>query len=140
MKHRIGKVFRFEAAHVLPRHEGKCARMHGHSYKVEVEFAADGLIRQGPETGMVKDFDKVKMIVHKLLPRLDHFVLNDALKGMAEVPIAYSEHPTAEHLAQFFFEEIDAILTAERDPARPQVWIDRVRIWETETSWWEYGR
>ena len=39
----IRKHFRFEAAHALPFHPGKCARMHGHSYRLEV--AVRGPIR-----------------------------------------------------------------------------------------------
>ena len=39
----IRKRFRFEAAHTLPFHPGKCARMHGHSYRLEV--AVSGPIR-----------------------------------------------------------------------------------------------
>jgi 6-pyruvoyltetrahydropterin/6-carboxytetrahydropterin synthase len=33
---RIRKRFRFESSHVLPHHTGKCARLHGHSYRLEV--------------------------------------------------------------------------------------------------------
>ena len=32
----IRKQFAFEAAHVLPYHTGKCSRLHGHSYRLEV--------------------------------------------------------------------------------------------------------
>src|SRR5260370_40846854 len=31
----ITKIFRFEAAHNLPGHRGKCAHLHGHSYRLE---------------------------------------------------------------------------------------------------------
>lgn len=41
--YRIGKLFRFEAAHHLSDlPEGhKCARLHGHSYTVEISVATD---------------------------------------------------------------------------------------------------
>jgi 6-pyruvoyltetrahydropterin/6-carboxytetrahydropterin synthase len=45
----IRKHFRFEAAHALPYHPGKCARLHGHSYGLEVavrEHAVDVLDHQ----------------------------------------------------------------------------------------------
>ncbi len=32
----LTKTFHFEAAHHLPGHRGKCARLHGHSYRLEV--------------------------------------------------------------------------------------------------------
>lgn len=37
----ISKTFRWEASHVLPGHKGKCARLHGHSYKCEVYLSGD---------------------------------------------------------------------------------------------------
>jgi len=59
----IRKHFRFEAAHVLPYHLGKCARPHGHSYRLEV--AIRGPLRQeGPARGMIEDFDHVRAVVH----------------------------------------------------------------------------
>ena len=58
----IRKTFRFEAAHVLPFHPGKCARMHGHSYVLEVAVRGP-LQESGPARGMILDFDEIKTIV-----------------------------------------------------------------------------
>ncbi|NES98612.1 MAG: 6-carboxytetrahydropterin synthase QueD, partial [Desertifilum sp. SIO1I2] len=33
----IYKEFRFEAAHHLPHHDGKCRRLHGHSWVGRVQ-------------------------------------------------------------------------------------------------------
>ena len=60
----ITKIFRFESAHHLPGHHGKCARPHGHSYRLEVTI--HGPIKHAPEEsdyGMVMDFGDLSQIV-----------------------------------------------------------------------------
>ena len=73
----ITKAFKFEAAHVLPMHPGKCSRVHGHSYRLEVTVA-------GPigDDGMVIDFDDFSERVHRaVIDRLDHRMLNDVVEN-----------------------------------------------------------
>jgi 6-pyruvoyltetrahydropterin/6-carboxytetrahydropterin synthase len=75
----IRKHFRFEAAHVLPYHLGKCARPHGHSYRLEVAIRGP-LQSGGPAKGMIEDFDTVRAVVHReILEALDHTSLNDLI-------------------------------------------------------------
>ena len=50
----IRRTFRFEAAHVLPFHQGKCSRMHGHSYRLDVAVRGP-LQTDGPARGMIED-------------------------------------------------------------------------------------
>ena len=38
---RVCKQFSFDASHQLVGHFGKCANLHGHTYKVEVSLAGD---------------------------------------------------------------------------------------------------
>ena len=79
----IFKDFSFEAAHRLPNvPEGhKCARLHGHSFRVRV--VVDGPV--DPRTGWVMDFADLKAVIKPLHDRLDHRYLND---------IAGLENPT----------------------------------------------
>jgi 6-pyruvoyltetrahydropterin/6-carboxytetrahydropterin synthase len=42
----LAKEFRFEAAHQLPYHDGKCARLHGHSWHGVVYVAGDTLVEK----------------------------------------------------------------------------------------------
>ena len=35
---KVAKEFRWEMAHRLQHHKGKCSNLHGHSYKMIVEF------------------------------------------------------------------------------------------------------
>src|SRR5579875_598539 len=92
----IRKHFRFEAAHVLPFHQGKCSRMHGHSYRLEV--AVRGPIRtDGLARGMIEDFDTIKRIVReRVIDLLDHRALNDLI-----------ENPTAEHIVMWAWKQLE---------------------------------
>ncbi|HZT11945.1 MAG TPA: 6-carboxytetrahydropterin synthase [Candidatus Baltobacteraceae bacterium] len=109
----IRKHFRFEAAHVLPYHLGKCARPHGHSYRLEV--ALRGPIRtSGPATGMIEDFDTVREIVHRhVVDELDHTSLNDRIAN-----------PTCEEILAWIWEKLDRALPG----------LDELVLWETATS------
>ena len=109
----IRKLFRFEAAHVLPHHPGKCSRLHGHSYRFEV--AVDGPLQQtGPAQGMVVDFDEIAAVVRPhVVERLDHSSLNDVLPN-----------PTAEHIALWIWHELAPRLAG----------LSEVVVWETATA------
>lgn len=92
----IRKTVRFEAAHKLPLHDGKCARLHGHSFVATVEVAGTGLVASGPKTDMVADFGDIGGPLKRLVEeRLDHYYLNDST-GL--------ENPTSERLAQWMFD------------------------------------
>lgn len=71
----VTRRFTFEASHQLPWHSGKCARLHGHSYVLDVTVG-------GPLTsdGIVIDFADLKKAVTKhALDTYDHRHLNDFL-------------------------------------------------------------
>jgi 6-pyruvoyltetrahydropterin/6-carboxytetrahydropterin synthase len=112
----VTKIFRFEAAHSLPGHKGKCARPHGHSYTLEVSVR--GAIKQAMEAsddGMVMDFDDLSLLVQRaVLDRLDHQDLNE-VTGV---------RTTAENLAHWIWE---ALLQAGLSEAL----LYRVCLWET---------
>jgi 6-pyruvoyltetrahydropterin/6-carboxytetrahydropterin synthase len=62
------KIFRFEASHILPRHPGKCSRLHGHSWVLKVSVS--GEINE--DTGFVMDFYDINRSVGSVIDRLDH--------------------------------------------------------------------
>lgn len=94
----IYKEFTFEAAHQLPHHEGKCRRLHGHSFRGRVYVASDRLQSSGSETGMVMDFSRLKTYLDPLVKNyLDHYYLNDSL-GL--------ENPTSEAIAAWIFQQL----------------------------------
>jgi 6-pyruvoyltetrahydropterin/6-carboxytetrahydropterin synthase len=79
----LTKTFRFEASHVLPKHPGKCSRLHGHSWVLHVSVS--GPINR--DTGFVMDFADISAVVQPLIARLDHRHL-----GTWEVPADLNTH------------------------------------------------
>lgn len=90
----LWREFTFEAAHRLPMvpQGHKCARLHGHSYRVEVHV--EGSV--GPD-GMVIDFAEIAAAWKPLGARLDHYYLNE-IEGL--------ENPTSERLAEWIHERL----------------------------------
>ena len=89
---RLRRQFRFEAAHRLPRHPGKCRELHGHSYRLVV--VVDG--PPEPASGMVMDFADLKRIVRReVIDPLDHKCVNDVM-----------ENPTAEMISVWLWERL----------------------------------
>ena len=95
----VFREFTFEAAHRLPNVPAghKCARLHGHSFRVEVHVEGD----VDPETGMVIDFADLKAAFAPLHERLDHHYLNE-VDGL--------ENPTSENLARWIWERLDGAM------------------------------
>jgi 6-pyruvoyltetrahydropterin/6-carboxytetrahydropterin synthase len=109
----LRKSFGFEAAHVLPHHPGKCARLHGHSYRLEVALSGP-LQPDGPAAGMVQDFDLVSQVVKAaVIAELDHRSLNDVV-----------DNPTAEELTVWIWRRLA--------PQLPQ--LDELVLWETRSA------
>jgi 6-pyruvoyltetrahydropterin/6-carboxytetrahydropterin synthase len=89
------REFTFEAAHRLTNvpDEHKCARLHGHSYRVEIRVA-------GPvdeRVGWVIDFAEIKDAFAPLHGQLDHNYLND-VDGLG--------NPTSENLARWIWDRL----------------------------------
>lgn len=90
---------RFNGAHFLRRYEGKCKRLHGHSYEVTALFTGEAL----DERGMLVDFGEAKAWLNEAVERFDHTLLND-------LPEFQSQNPTAENLARVIFEALARIM------------------------------
>ncbi|NES89229.1 6-carboxytetrahydropterin synthase, partial [Okeania sp. SIO2B9] len=70
----IGKEFRFEASHQLPNHDGKCARLHGHSWRGVIYVSGNELVNSGGKQGMIMDYGDIKKHLKPLLDDyLDHY-------------------------------------------------------------------
>ncbi len=123
-KFSVTKNFKFDSAHFLPEHKGKCAEIHGHTYRLEVTVARlDGrLIADGSSAGMVIDFGDLKDIVQReIIARVDHKLLNDVLPFRT----------TAENMASYFYE----VLTKHLAPLGVEVL--KLKLWETQTAYAE---
>ena len=90
------KEFTFEAAHRLPNVavDHKCARLHGHSYRIVVHVEG----RVDSQSGMVIDFADIKAAVKPIVDeQLDHYYLND-VPGL--------QNPTSENLARWLWRKL----------------------------------
>lgn len=95
----LQKTFKFEASHQLVHHDGKCRRLHGHSYTLGIELAGEALQKNGPGANMLCDFGQVSKAVKPLLEsHLDHYHLNESLD---------TDSPTAEFIAQWVYERLE---------------------------------
>ena len=113
----IFKTFNLECAHRLPNVPPghKCARVHGHSFRVDLHV-------RGPvdaRLGWVMDFADVKAAFAPLYEQLDHQYLNE---------VAGLDNPTSENLARWIWDRLR--------PALP--WLARVVVHETCTSGCSY--
>lgn len=111
---RIGRTYRFEAAHYLPLvpENHRCRNLHGHNYRVAITVCGSLDAR-----GFVCDFAEIDAIVEPILKQVDHRLLN-------EVPGL--ENPTAEIIAAWFLSRIPN--------------CERVRVFENDDCWAEVRR
>lgn len=114
----ITKEYTFESGHILPWHQGKCGRPHGHSYILQVEVAGRVKPDNGePDAGMVMDFADISTVVKPLLnDYLDHRWLNDSL-GLT--------NPTAENIVVWIADHLAPELPG----------LASLRLYETSTGW-----
>ena len=107
----------FDAAHFLKDYDGKCANIHGHRWKVEVEIQCESLNENGSEKGMCVDFSVLKEVLKKHLEIFDHtFIIErgslkaKTLEALAEENfkiVNVEFRPTAENFAKYFFDEME---------------------------------
>lgn len=109
----VFKEFTFEAAHRLPNVPPghKCARLHGHSFRVELHVRG----RIGEQTGWIMDFGDIKSAFAPLYEVLDHHYLNE-VEGL--------ENPTSEILARWIWRRLR--------PSLPS--LSKILVRETCTS------
>ncbi len=133
------RSLRFCAGHRLLGHEGRCAFLHGHNYRVEVEVEAVGGGTEVDDVGRVVDFSLIK---RRLLGWLDEhwdhtFILWDkdvtALAAVKQAePTKYfllPWNPTAENMARYLLEVVAPHVLEDLG-----VVARRVAVWETEES------
>ncbi|MFO0781165.1 MAG: 6-carboxytetrahydropterin synthase QueD [Candidatus Gracilibacteria bacterium] len=99
----VTKEFTFDAAHFLTDYYGKCERVHGHTYRLQV--TVEGKVQSN---GLVVDFVVLKRVVKKhVLEKLDHQLLNDVL-----------DNPSAERVVQWMWDQLKdlhVLLSEEQD-------------------------
>ncbi|TDB39877.1 MAG: 6-carboxytetrahydropterin synthase QueD [Actinobacteria bacterium] len=112
----------FDAAHSLRGYPGECAKLHGHTWDIEVTVEGETL--DGIE--ILYDFKQLKADLAAVLEPLDHGFLN-------EVPPFDVLSPTAENMARVLFDLLEARVG---DAVR----IKEVTVWESPVARITYRR
>ncbi|WAX71809.1 6-carboxytetrahydropterin synthase QueD [Gallibacterium anatis] len=138
---KVAKEFSFDMAHLLDGHDGKCKNLHGHTYKLQVIVSGE-TENSGAKKGMVIDFADLKKVVNDLIiSPMDHAFIYDQssereikiaqlLQQLNSKTFALPMRSTAENLAQFIFQRLKENVGFH---------LHSVRLWETPTSFAEYG-
>lgn len=149
---RIAKQFEIEAGHRLSKHPEKCRFPHGHSYTIEVVIRSPRL----DENDMVCDYKALKIVAQHELERIDHAMLLGPTDAHSNGFAPFSERvvvmpdgdPTSEVIARDLFRRLRAafrpgmkVTSAGGAEYRvPEgLEIERIRVWETSTTWAEYS-
>jgi 6-pyruvoyltetrahydropterin/6-carboxytetrahydropterin synthase len=107
----------FSAAHQLRGYKGKCEKLHGHNWRVQVVVSKERV----DEIGLVIDFHELKNIVQEVISPLDHAVLNEIFP-FTEI------NPSSENIAKWIYDSL-----RKRLPDKGLT-ITSVSVWESETA------
>lgn len=140
-KLRVNKLFKWEMAHVLDFHDGKCKNIHGHTYQLEVGIKGEVQpLSDAADSGMIIDFTVLKNIVNEqIVAKLDHtLVIWEKSKWLEKCEghtqlMTLPVQPTVENLLLWI---VDKLLLA----LPPEVELCQVRMRETPTSWAEWRK
>ncbi|MDA8172642.1 MAG: 6-carboxytetrahydropterin synthase QueD [Nitrospiraceae bacterium] len=106
----------FAAAHQLRGHGGKCEKLHGHNWKVQVHVLAERL----NDIDLAIDFHDLRRHLGECLAPLDHSMLNDVF------PFT-EKNPSSENIAKWVYDSMRKRLNGE-------VHLSAVTVWESETA------
>jgi len=112
----------YDAAHFIRDYNGKCERLHGHRYEVEVALTFENVGRGG----IAYDFTDAKRHLKEITEEMDHHNLND-------LPAFRDLETSAENQAKYIFDSLRTRLGAEGEH------LLYVRVWETPKQWAQYS-
>lgn len=150
MPYRICKTIEVENGHMLSKHPGNCKYPHGHSRQVELVLESEQL----DHNDMVCDFSIIKIVLKDFLDSFDHAMCMNTNDPMyTSFKTAYGDRiigidsadPTTEVIARMIFDRLsNSLKEYSKNNNQPYVLAEgvrlvRVRVWETSTSWAEYG-
>lgn len=111
----ITKAFEFDSAHNLVNYMGKCEKLHGHTYRLEVSLEG-----KPNNEGIVFDFVEMKKIIEeKVVDKLDHTYINDTIK-----------QPSAENIAIWVWNQLNSLFG--------DIILHEVKVFESKESWVTY--
>jgi 6-pyruvoyltetrahydropterin/6-carboxytetrahydropterin synthase len=131
---KIAKEFRWEMGHRLPEHFGLCKNIHGHSYKMIIEFEGELDKNQ-----MVIDYYDVEKIINPVIEKFDHsFMVNkedkivlEFLEKMNSKKVVVDFNSTAENICSYLLNEL------KKCPIPSNITSVKVRVYETQFDYAE---
>jgi 6-pyruvoyltetrahydropterin/6-carboxytetrahydropterin synthase len=115
-------ISNFAAAHQLREYEGRCERLHGHNWKVEVCVKGE----EPGNDGLLVDFRVIKEKTKNVIDELDHEFLNE-LKPFKIL------NPSSENIARHIFESLSLALNND------MIKVSKVSVWESDTACASYS-
>jgi len=115
-------ITQFAAAHQLRKFRGKCEKLHGHNWRIEVSLTGEKL----NDAGVLIDFKEIKEATDRILEELDHSFLN-------ELPQFKDQNPSSENIAAYIFEKLGSTLNNN------QIKVTRVTAWESDSAGASYS-
>ncbi len=107
----------FSSAHQLRGYKGKCERVHGHNWKVQVYVLAERL----NEIDITIDFHDLKKMTDEIVGQLDHSFLNDIF------PFT-EKNPSSENIAKWIYDSLRKRIDND------DISLSAVTVWESETA------
>jgi 6-pyruvoyltetrahydropterin/6-carboxytetrahydropterin synthase len=107
----------FSAAHQLKGYMGKCERLHGHNWKVQVHVIAEKL----NEIDIAIDFHELKRLANEVVSALDHNILNEIF------PFT-EKNPSSENIAKWVYDSLRKKIQNEA------IQLSAVTVWESENA------
>jgi len=108
---------KFSAAHQLRGYQGRCERLHGHNWRVNVSIEADQL----NDIGLAIDFKDLKDATNEFLVQLEHTFLNEVFP--------FTElNPSSENIAKWLYDALSKKLNDGN------LRISAVTVWESDTA------
>ncbi len=107
----------FAAAHQLRCYKGRCEKLHGHNWKVQVYVLAEKL----NEIDLAIDFHELKEMTEEVIAPLDHSFLNDIF------PFT-EKNPSSENIAKWIYDSLKKRFNDEN------VNLAAVSVWESESA------
>jgi len=107
----------FASAHQLRGYKGKCEKLHGHNWKVQISVTAERL----NEIDIAIDFHELKKIANEVISPLDHAFLNDIF------PFT-EKNPSSENVAKWIYESMKKKINDDN------IRVSAVTVWESDTA------
>lgn len=107
----------FSAAHQLRGYMGKCEKLHGHNWKVQVHVTAERL----NERDLAIDFHELKRLTNEIISPLDHTLLNEIF------PFT-EKNPSSENIAKWIYDCLKKKINDEN------IEVSAVTVWESDAA------